>query len=62
MEPIGIKEDLPKDISFFGRILYNKPGSLTVEYKKKCLKALKKGFFFVKYFVFMYVILCHCVL
>ncbi len=25
MEPIGIKEDLPKDISFFGRILYNKP-------------------------------------
>ena len=37
-------------------------GSLTVEYKKKCLKALKKGFFFVKYFVFMYVILCHCVL
>lgn len=56
-------EDGREDILFMSRKSKRRlPGSLTVEYKKKCLKALKKGFFFVKYFVFMYVILCHCVL
>ena len=41
-------------------------GSLTVEYEKKCVKALKKGFFFcqifcvyVCYFMLLYAIIRH---
>ena len=37
-------------------------GSLTVEYKKNACRPYKTCFFYVKFFTFISVILCHCVL